>query len=120
MKLRIGRVSSPDVQVHSWEPDSHADVYVYLEIEIGVDGGKGFEIFGLMVATPEALRRHAKGPVMSERAMLVVSDFSWREVLKAVAGIVERCTCDDWNESVLKLQRYFRWEYEDYVKDERS
>jgi hypothetical protein len=119
IKLRIGRVSSPDAHVHVWEPDSSGDVYLLLEVEIGVDGEQGSDVFQLMVATPEGLRSHATGAVISERGTLVISDFSWQEVLKAVRNIVGKCSGKDWNDSVLRLQRYFRWEYEDYVQSDR-
>jgi hypothetical protein len=120
IKLRVGRISSPDVQVRVWEPSSRADVYLYLQVEIGADGEEGSDVFGLMVCTPEGLRSHAREPVIAQRATLVISDFSWEQVFAAVRDIVGKCTGTDWNDSVIRLQRYFRWEYEDYVQSDRT
>jgi hypothetical protein len=116
LRLETKRISSPDVEVDIWEPESRDDVYVLLEVEIGVAGEDGADIFQLMIATPEGLRRHAGGEVIAERALVVVSDFSWAQVRKTLGAIVDRCAANDWSESVLRLQRYFSWEYEDYVQ----
>jgi Immunity protein 8 len=54
---------------------------------------------------------------MSDRALLLLSKYSWRAVQRHVRNIVKRCESERWDDSVLKLQRYFQWEYEDYKVD---
>lgn len=118
-KLQIKSRHSPDVQLDVWEPDDLADVYFLLELEIGEEGKEGADLFQVVIATPEGLRRRgaARNGVIEKRATLVISELSWKTVHRAVADIVAACTAPTWNESVLKLQRYFRWEYEDYQRE---
>jgi hypothetical protein len=114
--LWIRSITSPDVEFDVWTPSSLEDVHFPVEMEIGETGVEGADLFGVMVATPEGLRRYAKNDVISERGLLVLSEFSWEIVRKSLDRILEECADESWNESVLRLQRYFHWEYEDYVE----
>jgi hypothetical protein len=116
IELEIKSWSSPDVDFESWMPED-TNVYFLLEIEIGVRGGSPRDIFQLIVATPEGLRARARGPVISERGALILSEYSGAIVRRSIQSIVERCASETWVESVTKLERYFEWEYEDYVVD---
>ncbi len=69
-----------------------------------------------MVATPEGLRGRERGDVISDRALLVVSVFSWALLHSELDRILKRCTKKDWVDSVSSLQKYFEWEYEEYVQ----
>ncbi len=51
--------------------------------------------------------------MISDRALLVVSAFSWSLVERHLRSIVERCAGWSWEEVEQKLQRYFIHEYED-------
>ena len=114
-KLEVKTWSSPDVELESWVPDAPNEVYFLLELEIGVVGEERRDIFQVVVATPEGLRARARANVIAERGTLVVSEYSWRDLRRSIQSIVERCESPTWSESALKLQRYFEWEYEDYV-----
>lgn len=116
VRLWIRSIDSPNVEFDVWKPSSLEEVHFPVQMEIGEVGVEGADIFSLMVATPEGLRRYAKKDVISERALLVLSEFSWEIVHQALDRILEKCAADSWNESVLRLQRYFHWEYEDYVE----
>jgi hypothetical protein len=125
--LRIRNIVSPNVDFDVWRPDSLEDVYFPLEMEIGPVGKDMADVFGVIVATPEGLRRFAKRgiisergllkEVISERGLLVLSEFSWEVVHKTLDRILEAGAGETWNESVLRLQRYLRWEYEDYTAE---
>ena len=117
IKLEIKNVSSPDVELWSDIPPAN-DVYFLLQLEIGEQGDDRKDLFQIMVATPEGLRARAKASVLADRATLVVSELDWNSLLQELGKIVQACNGCDWNDSVSKLQRYFRWEYEDYVKSE--
>jgi hypothetical protein len=115
VNLEIRKLTSPDVTPYAWTPDSRDDVYFLVELEIGTKGAVGADIFQVMVATPEGLRKHARGGVLSERACLLLSDFSsWRDLSAHLQAIVDRCSVGDVVQSTDRLQRYFQWEYEDY------
>lgn len=115
--LKVNDYYSPDIEIHSWEPDSAEQVRFLLELEVGEAGDDRKDLFQVVVATPEGLRASATGPIIADRATIVVSEYSWGQVRRTVEQIVERCQAPTWEESVLKLQRYFRWEYEEYVAE---
>ena len=117
IKLKVQDFYSPDIEVHSWEPEAPESVRFLLELEIGEAGDEKRDLFQVLVATPEGLRAAAREGVIADRATIVISDYSWLQIQHAVQGIVERCEAPTWEEAVLKLQRYFRWEYEDYVQE---
>lgn len=117
-RLEIRSLHSPDVEVDAWEPADDREVHFLLELEIGEVGDERADLFQVVVASPEGLRaRKAHGGVLSDRATLVLSRFSWTTVHGALARIIKSCEADDWAEAVQRLQRYFAWEYEDYVQE---
>ena len=120
MRPKLKELYSSEVELFSWEPATPVDVYFLLELEIGDPGTDGKDLFYVTVATPEGLRAHAKGPMIAERAVLVVSEFSLSALREHVATILQRCEAPTWPECSTKLQRYFRWEYEDYSQEEDS
>ena len=109
------RKKRPDVVVREWTPRAGAPVFFLLELEIGLVGDARADLFQVIVATPEGLRDHATRGVIVDRAALVFSDFSWPLLDFTVGQIMQKCRGEDWRECLVKLQRYFRWEYEDYV-----
>lgn len=114
IRLRASRYHSPDVALFAWEPTSLEEVFFLLEFEIGLDGDERRDLFEVVVATPEGLRAIAGKNVIADRATLVISEYSWARVRQAVEEIIKRCQAPSWREAVMKLQRYFRWEYEDW------
>jgi hypothetical protein len=114
VSLEIKTWSSPDVDIYHWVPDEPAEVRFLLEMEIGTTGDERTDIFQVVVATPEGLRAMCPKDVIRERATLILSEYSWGLLKRTCTGIVDRCAASTWNESVLRLQRYFAWEYEDY------
>ena len=116
-KLEIRDWHSADVDgIRHWKPESRADVYVQLELEIGNAGEAGADLFQVMIATPEGLRAFAdrRGTVIDDRAIIILSDFSWPVVERHLTEIVNSCNAMTWEEATERLQRYFLWEYEDH------
>ena len=122
IRLEIRSIGSPDVELHSWEPTTNAEVYFLVEMEIGEAGVDGADLFQVVVATPEALRAKSKIGMntIRDRSTLVVSNYDWQEIEKSLETIVLKCESENWATSTLSLQRYFKWEYEDYKMDGRS
>ena len=120
--LEIRSMRSSDVEdLRNWDPTAIDRVFFPLEIEIGERGAKDANVFYALVATPEALRKQAamyekaKRP-FPDRNLLVLPEYSWRSLEDRIERIVASCARDSWNESVACLNRYFRWEYEDYFR----
>jgi hypothetical protein len=120
--IEIKSLSSPDVEVDVWQPEPSDGVCFLLEAEIGERGDDRRDLFQIIVATPEGLRTltPTEPPVLTDRATLVLTEFSWPALHRVLARIVRECAADDWSATVLRLQRYFRWEYEDYTVDGAS
>lgn len=120
ISLEVRSWSSPDVELGSHTEVMREAAYFLVELEIGEAGVDGADVFYVVVTTPEALRVKATegDPVLRDRATLVVSDFDWPRIRATLERIVETCAAKDWRESVLRLQRYFKWEYEDYRRDD--
>jgi hypothetical protein len=116
VRLRVKSIVSSDVDVDEWTPGSLEDVYFPLELEIGLAGAESASLFQLLVATPEGLRRYARTEIISERGLLVLSEFSWQIVHETLDRIIVGCAGNSWQETTVRLQRYFTWEYEDYVE----
>jgi hypothetical protein len=121
IRLRILDFHSPDVEsLARWMPDDPSAVYLLVEMSIGEQGARAADLFSVMAATPEGLSRRARGDsvVISERGLVVVSEFDWPAIRQHLEAIVRRCEADTWVECVLRLQRFFMWEYEDMVQEE--
>jgi hypothetical protein len=49
--------------------------------------------------------------------VMVVDRFDYALLRGSIEGILELCSRESWDESCLALQRYFAWEYEDYLHE---
>jgi hypothetical protein len=116
IQMEIRSIASPDVDFYTWEPTTNAEVFFLVEMEIGEAGVDGADLFQVVVSTPEALRAKSKlgANTIRERSTLIVSNYDWHEINVSLETIVRKCESGTWPASVIQLQRYFRWEYEDY------
>src|SRR4051812_32527814 len=92
-KLELRAILSPDAEPDEWQPSSGA-VWILLQLEIGAYGEPGCDTFDVMVATPEGLARCARpdsNGVLSRRALIVINEFSWSAVRRAVSDILASC-----------------------------
>ena len=113
--LEIKDIASSNIDaLPSWRPDSREQVFLGLDLEIGLRGERASNMFHVRVATPEALRRHGGGLCVVKHRTLVISDFDWKQLSALLDDIVRDCVRGSWEESCAVLQRYFNWEYEDY------
>lgn len=102
-----------------WQAERKADgVFVGLQLEIGIKGQVGAELFDVVAAEPQGLKNHGvvdENGAIADRNIIVFQEFSWQSLERVLGAILQRCQSPSWEESVLKLQRYFLWEYEDFV-----
>lgn len=114
MLLEIKEIYSSDVDdLAGWRPLKE-DASVSIEITIGPKDSIGGDIFQCTIATPKALMME-RGSVISNRALIVVNEFDWIVVKEELDKIVSSIKANDWGEACDKLQRFFSWEYEDYI-----
>lgn len=121
-KLEVKSFFSSDVDacIYHWQPEDPDVVCIQFSIDIGVEGQEASDDFQTVVATPkglvEAMTIHNINSF--DRNLMVYKIYSFDQVKKDIESIVAKCQCDTFEESTLKLQRYFLWEYEDYVLSE--
>ena len=119
-KPQIKSYHSPDVaDLATWIPDRLEDIYILLELGIGPSDSDANDLFQVVVCTPEALREQEDHDtvVIEDRGLLVVSNYVWRDIIKHLGKIVASCEGESWETVSSNLQRYFHWEYEDYVEE---
>ncbi len=114
--IEIKSAFCAEVEVNEWQPDGQEQVNLMLQVEIGSRGREARDVFTLWVTTPEALMTLAGRGLLVERATLVLSPFSWKALWEAIDAILERCDKGDgWARISQRLERYFHYEFEDYV-----
>jgi Immunity protein 8 len=92
--------------------------YYKLEFFVGrADTGSRL-LLEVNIATPEGLVAHAEKEgrmqcVLSDRALIVVSDFDWDTVRSHITTILAQCEAPDLGESIPLLERFFVYEDED-------
>jgi hypothetical protein len=113
-----GILGPPDISIEYVRPESNEEVYYPVELAIGTDNEDGDARFTLVIATPEALRqRAAEGPaILVDRAFLIVSEYDWDAIRTHLEDVLKKCEALTLHESIPLLQRYFRWEYEEYKR----
>ncbi|WP_369335606.1 Imm8 family immunity protein [Luteolibacter arcticus] len=101
--------------IDQWSPGSEADVHYSLCLHIGSVGGEGADRFHVVVVTPQAITEHNLGRTLPKRCIMV-SPYSWENVLKEVQARLARCVGDDWNRQSRLLAEHFSWEFEERAR----
>ena len=118
-KLEVKSFFSSDVDtsIYHWQPDDPEVVFIQLSIAIGVEGEEASDDYQTVVATPKGIEEAmtAHNVKSFDRNLMVYKFYSFDQVKEDIETIAANCQCDTYEESTLKLQRYFLWEYEDYV-----
>ena len=106
-----------------WEAEDPSDVAILVEVEIGEEGQPEADVFQVMLVTPKGLERMAatkSEPVILDRALVVMREVSAPAFEEWLSSTLKKCAADTWVATVLNLQRYFQWEYEDYKMERPS
>ena len=99
-------------------PAEPAVIY-WLVLHIGFQGEKGSDMFTVPIATPAGLETDLwKTRKIPKRGLdappILLSEYSWAEVLEKVQAILEVCPGKDWDEVSGKLMKIFQWEFKGY------
>lgn len=116
MKLEIRSIGSSDFELEEFTPKTSEDVIFVLDVEIGVLGEDGADLFYVTVATKEALKSKPATPTTS-KGPLILEEYAFDILLGQVASIVAECERSTWLESVECLKQTFDHEYDGYVLD---
>ena len=115
MRAEVRAVSSPDVEVATYQSATPDDDGALVTLYVGSPGEAGEESFDVVVCTPAWLRRKVlKGPLIG-RHHLLVEPFDLRVAEKFLRSQVERLEAPTWEELAAKIGRIGHWEFEDYI-----
>ena len=116
LKPKILEIDCPDVpNVNTWQPSKPEDLFLGVEIKIGVAGEIGADDFQLLVASKQAIRKYKK--IYDEKYFArcyIMEEFDWGKVVGYIEEKVSLCSGDNWKVIGSCLQKYFRWEYENF------
>ena len=107
-------LSSPNLARPAIPPDPE-DCAVLCEAEIGEKDGRGADLFHFTVATPRFLLR--EGGVTWGRGYLIVDQFSWSAVDRALEKLCLHAWRPTWPESAAALAKELHWEFENYTTE---
>jgi len=85
---------------------------VAVTARIGPAGGDAGDYFQFLVGTPAGLAK--EGFTGWGKALLVVPEFSWSAVERAVDRLLAQCAAPSWQEVAAALSQYLMWEFENY------
>ena len=105
-------LNSPDLDRPALPPDP-ADCAVSFEASIGDKNGRGADLFQFTVATPGYFLR--AGGVTWGRGYLIVDQFSWSAIDRALEKLCLHAWRATWAESAAELTKDLHWEFENYT-----
>ncbi len=98
-----------------WEPADKSDVFFLCYVCVAEKGDDSFFYrFLCHVTTPEGLMNAAyeRNVNIPQRALLILKDYSWKNLERLVHDIVDSCSYQNWSVSLSRLERYFEGDYE--------
>lgn len=107
-KLELISVSSTEVDLETWSPSKHEDVFVCLDLEIGFsDGVVGVNMFYVILATLEALRLRSNESIMAENRVFLVESFEYPAVVEGIQKILDQCSRPSWDGIMFGFEKSF-------------
>ena len=83
-----------------------------LQASIGPKGAEGEELFEFQVVTPSFLAK--EGLPRWGRGLLIVEQFSWETVDRALERLLARAQRNTWAEVAVVLNHELHWEFDNY------
>ena len=94
------------------EPDEPDNCSLPIQVDIGIKGGEGADIFSFVAATPKALQNEIG--YRWGRGLLILETFSWAQVEDAVEELCADMSGASWEQVARELNRWLHWEYDSY------
>jgi len=106
---------SSDVPWSDFLPDDPVYFGFYLTATIGVAGNDGGDLFQILICSPQWLSdANRRGECLSSRHFEIDQPFNTKAIEAALAGFVQSCRGENWQEVVDKLSQKAEWEFEGY------
>lgn len=117
MKPAIKSIISPDIEdLSNYVPKEQDNFGFLLQLLIGPENEAGMESFEVTVCTPTWLStKYEKTEIISGRHCLIVFEYNYDRMMSVINSYVTQCNGNSWKDVALKLARFAKWEFEDYV-----
>lgn len=115
MRLVLHSVATASIRnLRTWSPEDPEVFCETLYLYIGPGPrSHGTNIFTITAATPKGLMaRGAVNNIICEGPMLIIQVYDWTTLWSWLDRTVRACLAPTWDESVQRLRRWFRWEYD--------
>lgn len=118
MEIEIKNYTSPDIlDFKHFVPTDEKLFSFLLELEIGIKGKQGADLFEIQVCTPQWLLDNYKiSDVVFCRNRLIVFEYDFENIITKIKQFISTVSGNSWEEIAIKLARIGRWEFEDYKK----
>jgi Immunity protein 8 len=85
-----------------------------LDLTIGPSDSTSADIFDVIITT-----EHKPSKISEGSKWIHIEKYDWDTLRATILGIIDSCEGRNWYECVMKLKKYFNWEYEG-IYDDRS
>ena len=96
-------------------PRDPLECHVAIQASIGPKNEPGEELFEFSVVTPKFLARSGELPCWG-RGLLLLEEFSWEAVERAIDRLLVRAHRPAWREVALALSHDLDWEFDNYTR----
>jgi hypothetical protein len=98
-----------------YQPELPHNFCCWIDLDIGYAEENARSSFSIEVCSFTFLaHQYSKEGPRWGRHLLVVGQYDYEEIKKAIEDRVQLCQRDTWEEALPLLCRYFAWEFEDY------
>lgn len=117
MRPALRLLQSPDIaDLVNYRPPDGGRFGFLLRILVGPENGPGDESFDVLVCTPLwLLERHSRDEIIEGRHMLIMFEYDYPRLEEFVRAKVVDAAGSTWEDVAVRLSRFGRWEFEDYV-----
>ena len=116
MKPEIKSLHSPDVfDLAAYQPNEKNNFGFLLEVEIGILGQEGADLFFFMICTSEWFTNFNKNKnVVFGSHYIFMFEYDYTILRNVLLAYIDNIEQDTWTEIAAKLNRIGKWEFEDY------
>jgi Immunity protein 8 len=118
MEIEIKNFSSPDIlDFKHFVPTDKESFSFLLELEIGIKGKSGADLFSVEVCTPKWLVENYQSiDIVFGRHKIIVFKYDIDNVINTFSQYLNSLDDDSWESIVNQISKMAHWEFEDYKK----
>ena len=104
-------------RIKEWIPENPKNVTYILDMLMGIQDYSEEDNFEVWVTTSQGLKENSNNLNLINGKKIILEEYSWDNLTKAIDNILEDCKGEDWNEISGKLAKHFYWEYDEEDED---